>query len=217
MYKEKNKAVLQKVYFYKTGEETYSRMCIFDVWLIKQFNGCPMGGAIFVVISDIYVCKMEEDIVIPATPIFYKRYADDNYLRRKKNETDKLSMDLNSYHESIKLTLEIKLKNLLDAEIISTDQEIKTQVYIKTKRLPVHCSSKVPIQHKRNAIMGKMHRAKRIASDSDKEIKRITNRYTDKACPKNVIENTIKNFNTENDELIIPPWLFDERQQVTIR
>ena len=40
--------------------------------LIKQVDGCPMNGLISVVFSDIYVCKLEEDIVIPANPIFYK-------------------------------------------------------------------------------------------------------------------------------------------------
>ena len=54
---------------------------------IKQVNGCPMGGPIPVVFSDIYVCKMEEDIVIPANPIFYARYVDDTYVRRKKHQT----------------------------------------------------------------------------------------------------------------------------------
>ena len=34
--------------------------------LIKKIDGCPMGGPIFVVLSDIYVCKMEEDIVAPS-------------------------------------------------------------------------------------------------------------------------------------------------------
>ena len=60
--------------------------CVFTInnRLIKQVDGCPMGGLISVVFSDIYVCKTEEDIVIPANPIFYKRYVDDTYVRRKK-------------------------------------------------------------------------------------------------------------------------------------
>ena len=33
---------------------------------------------------------------------------------------------------------------------------------------------------------------------------------------KYVIEETIKNFNTKKDELVIPWWLFDEREQVAI-
>ena len=58
--------------------------------LIKQINGCPMEGLIFVVFSDIYVSKMEEDIVAPMKPHFYKRYAVDTYIRRKKSEPDSL-------------------------------------------------------------------------------------------------------------------------------
>ena len=81
-----------------------------------------MDGPISVVLSDIYVCKMEEDIVIPANPIFYKRYIDGTYVRRKKHETDKLFIDLNSYHENIKLTLEINPNMFLDTEIIRSDQ-----------------------------------------------------------------------------------------------
>ena len=105
--------------------------------LIKQVDGCPIGGPISAVFSDIYVCKMEEDIVIPANPIFYKRYIDETYVRRKKHETDKLFIDLTWYHENIKLTLEINPNKFLDTEIIHTNQGIKTQVYKKAKQLPI--------------------------------------------------------------------------------
>ena len=40
--------------------------------LVKQIDGCPMGGPIPVVLSDIYVCKMEEDIVAPSKPLTTK-------------------------------------------------------------------------------------------------------------------------------------------------
>ena len=102
---------------------------------------------------------MDEDIVIPANPTFYKRYVDDTYVQRKKHETDKLFIDLNSYHEIIKLTLEINREKFFGTEIIPTDQGIKTQVYNKTKNLPLHWSSRVPYKCKRNAITGELHRA----------------------------------------------------------
>ena len=44
------------------------------------------------------MCKMEDDVVTPLKPIFYKRYVDDTYLRRKKDTTDELFERLNSYH-----------------------------------------------------------------------------------------------------------------------
>ena len=78
-------------------------------------------------------------------------------------------------------------------------------------------SSKVSYKYKRNAITGELHRAKIIASNFDDEAKRIRNKYTDAGNPKHVIENTIKNCNRIKDELLIPPWLFDERKHVTIR
>ena len=52
--------------------------------LLKQVDSSPMGGPIYAVFSDIFMCKMELDVVVAAKPIFYKRYVDDTYLRRKK-------------------------------------------------------------------------------------------------------------------------------------
>ena len=60
--------------------------------LIKQVVGCSMGGVVF---SDIYVCKTDEDIVIPENPIFYKSMWM-TIIYEKKNETDKLFLGLNS-------------------------------------------------------------------------------------------------------------------------
>ena len=74
-----------------------------------------------------------------------------------------------------------------------------------------------PFKYKRNAIISELQRAMRIALDFDKEIKRIKNKYIDTGYPKYVIENTIKNFNTKNVELIIPLWLFNKRKRSTIR
>ena len=83
--------------------------CVFSVnnRLIKQTDGCPMGGPICVIFSDIYVSRMEEDIVVPLKPHFHKRYVNDTYIRRKKNEPDSLFEKLNSYHPNMKFTIEI--------------------------------------------------------------------------------------------------------------
>ena len=52
--------------------------CVFSVTkkLLKQVDGCPMAGPISVVFSDVFICKMELDVIVPAKPIFYKRYVD---------------------------------------------------------------------------------------------------------------------------------------------
>ena len=50
--------------------------------LVKQIDECPMEGLIVVIFSDICMCKMEEDIVKPLEPIFYKCYVEDTLVKR---------------------------------------------------------------------------------------------------------------------------------------
>ena len=102
-----------------------------------------MRGCIAVVFSDIYVSKMEEDIIVPMKPYFYKRYVDDTYFRRKKNESSSIFEKLDSKHPNIKLTIEKNPTKLLDTKIIRRGYEIETKVHNKSKKLPVHCSSKI--------------------------------------------------------------------------
>ena len=152
-----------------------TKECVFSVnnRLIKQIDGCPMGGPISVVFPDINVPKMEEDIVTPMKPHFCKRYVDDTHIRKKKNEPNCLFEKLNSY-PTIKLTIEKNSTKFLDTEIIRRGCEIETKVYNKSKKLPMHLSSKIPTRYKRNAITGELHRAKRIANEFNFEVKRMT-------------------------------------------
>ena len=85
-------------------------------------------------------------------PHFYKRYVDDTYIRRRKNESDSLFEKLNSDHSKIKLTIEKNPTKFLDTKIMGVKQN-------KSKKIPVHCSSKIPTRYKRNAITGELHRA----------------------------------------------------------
>ena len=54
----------------------------FNKRFLKQVDGCTMGGSLSVTFSDIYMVKMEND-VIPSKPIFYHRFVDDIYGRQK--------------------------------------------------------------------------------------------------------------------------------------
>ena len=55
----------------------------FNNRFLKQVNGCAMGGPLSVTFSDIYMVKMENDVVTPSKPISYRRFVDDIYSRRK--------------------------------------------------------------------------------------------------------------------------------------
>ena len=89
-----------------------------------------MGGSLYFTLSDIWMVKMENDIVIPHKPIFYKRYVDDIINRRKKHEEDLLLKKLNNFHPKIRLTIEINPPNFLDTEIIILNNEVIASVII---------------------------------------------------------------------------------------
>ena len=120
--------------------------------------------------------KMEEDVVVPAKPVFYK-HVDDTYIRRKKNVNDELVQNLNSYHRNIKLTLEENPRKFLDTEIIRKNNIISNKVFGKLTKFPVHWSSKIQANYKRNAITSELHRATKIAAGFDKELRTIKRNF----------------------------------------
>ena len=138
------------------------------------------------------MCKMEEDVVVPAKPIFYKRYVDDTYIRRKKNVNDELFQNLNCYRRNFKLTLEENRRKLLDTEFMRKNNIISTQVFTKLTKIPVHWSSKIPTNYKRNAITSELDRNKKIATDIDKELRRIKTKCLYAGYPVNFINDTFQ-------------------------
>ena len=63
----------------------------FNYNLLKQTNGCTVGGPLSATLADIHI-RMENDAVLPIRPIFYKLYVDDIHNRRQKHTVDKLYM-----------------------------------------------------------------------------------------------------------------------------
>ena len=145
--------------------------------LIKQIDGCPMGGPISVVFLDIFMNKMERDIVILIAANLYKRYVDDIFAKRKKNKPDNLYNALNNYHRNINLTVEVNPKRFLDTEIISNSNRFETKVFYKDRKLATHWSSAVPKPYKRNSILGDLHRVKAISLKEIQESRLPTSFY----------------------------------------
>ena len=92
-----------------------------------------MGDPISVVFPDTYVSKIEEEIVALMNPHFYKRYVDETYIRRKKNEQDCRFQKLNSSHPNIKLTIGKISIEFLDTEIIRRGCGIEQKFAISQK------------------------------------------------------------------------------------
>ena len=64
--------------------------------LYKQIDGCT----IHVVMANIFMCKLEKDVVSINPPIFYTHHVDDIFPRHKRNEEDNLFYNLNKISNS---------------------------------------------------------------------------------------------------------------------
>ena len=84
---------------------------------------------------------MENDVVIPSKPIFYCRFFDDIYSRRKLGD-NVLFDQLNSYHPNIKLTIEVNPSKFLDTKLTNINGTYKFNVYWKNTKLPSPWTSK---------------------------------------------------------------------------
>ena len=181
--------------------------------LFKQAEGCSMGGPLSVTLADIHMIITEKDIVTPLKPIFYKRFVDDIYNRRKKGIHDKLYERLNNYHPNIKLTVEINPNKFLDTEIIENEGAIETKVYRKTTKLPVPWASNIPKRYKKNTINSDLYRVKRIALNLDNELVIIKKKFLAADYPHNFINSVINTFiqkeNEKKEEYLIPKIFFE--------
>ena len=101
-----SKTIFRRLIYKLTTEYAFQ----FNQNLFKQTEGCSMGGPLSATLTNIHIIKTEKDIVTPLKPIFYKRFVDGTYSRRKTGIHDKLYERLNNYYSNIKLALEINPK-----------------------------------------------------------------------------------------------------------
>ena len=59
--------------------------------------------------------------------------------------------------------LEVNQTKSLDTELVRENGEIAMQVFSNSTKLSAHWSSKISVRYKRNAITGKLNRAKGIS------------------------------------------------------
>ena len=184
--------------------------------LVTQIEGCPMGGAISVVMSGIHMKSMEKDRVAPLNPKFYRRYVDNTVTKRKENTgDDELFPNLNSHHKNMKLTIESNPTRFLDTAFnVNPDGSVTTKVFQKPEKFPAFWSSQIRKMYKWNNINDDLHRAFKIFSDFDAEVSIIIKKYLDAGYPIGFIKSVISDFKKKDEnQQIIPDWLFEERSK----
>ena len=202
-----SKLIFKRLLYKLTTECTFQ----FNMKFFKQIDGCAVGGPPSVTLSGIHMTRTENNVVRPEKPLFYRRFVDDIIKRRKKNEQDFIFENLNKYHPKINLTIEVNPCNLLDTKIINNKSNATTEVFRKTSKLPVYWP-RVPKRYKRNAVIGDLHRSKRISSNFEMKIKVIKLKFRNADYPPKFLSSVIHQFfiSKNNDSFIIPPDLFEE-------
>ncbi|XP_066925101.1 uncharacterized protein [Clytia hemisphaerica] len=187
---------------------------IFQSCFFKQTDGCTMGGPLSVTLANIFLTKMETEIVKSIKPPFYKRYVDNIITRRKINEPDYLFQSMNSYHRNIRFTIETQPTKFLDTDITLINGQVITSVHRKQNKHPTHWSSKIPKRYKRNTINGDLNRSYRISNNYNKEKEIIREKFREAGYPIRFTESVIKDFETKlTNDCIIPDFLFKEKRK----
>ena len=108
----------------------------------------------------------------------------------------------------------------MDTEIIHINGTIETRVHREKTKLPIPWTSNIPKRYKRNSIKTELYLAKRISSNFTSEVTVTRNKFESAGYPKRFVNSIIREFNAvkENEEsdLIIPPWLFEEKKKVVL-
>ena len=169
--------------------------CLFTVngKMLKQKDGCSMGSPLSVDISGVFMSKLEKEVVYPENPILFRRFVDDVFRRKKKDEEDTLLTKLNSYHPKIRFTVEKNLSKFLDTKLVLDEGKYKTSVS-RNKKIPTHWSTQIPKKIKRNTVTNDLHRAKKICSNFDEELKIIRDKYDKASYPPKLVDSVIKSF-----------------------
>ena len=124
----------------------------FNGKLYRQTDGCGMGNPLSPVLANIFMSKLEADVVRPFNPTFYDRYVDDCFSKKRKDEPDQLLDRLNNYHPNIKFTVEENPDHFLDTAFSYGKDGFDCKVYKKPGKLPTHWSSEVPTKWREIAL-----------------------------------------------------------------
>ena len=73
------------------------------------------------------------------------------------------------------------------------------------------------MRHKHNTITVELHRANKVTSILNNEIKRIKIKYLQAGFPIHIINDVFHRFNQQKDDVLIPQWYFDDRKECLIR
>ena len=180
---------------------------LFNGTLYLQKEGCAMGGCLFPLLANIFMCHPEEKWLSscpPAfKPFFYRRYVDDTFLLFKNPSHIPLFKEyLNTQHPNINSTSESEVDNQLPfigVKVMHQDLGFTTCVYRKPTDtgLGMNYLSFVSSTFKPNSILTLLHRCYSICSNwslFNIEVQFLHKFYTTNRFPSTVFWRTVRKF-----------------------
>ena len=95
--------------------------------------------------------------------------------------------------------------------------KIKCFSHHKDNKLPFHWKFAAPRNYKKNVIVGDLHRANKIISDSEKEISIIKAKYLKGGYPTGLIDSIINDFHQTKEDFLIPPSLSEDWKEISFQ
>ena len=87
---------------------------------------------------------------------------------------------------------------------------IKTKVYQKVNKFPVHWKSQISKRYKRNAINGDLYRSRRICSIFYDETKQIRREFSSAGYPMRFANSMINDIESKEHDSMIRNYLFND-------
>ena len=113
--------------------EKLTNNCFFSLndKVVKRIEKCPMACTFSVIMSGIYMKRIDKDCVVPLNPKNYRCYVDGTITKRKKNVTNhELFANINSNHKNIKLTVECNPTRFFDTAFnVNPNGSVTTKVF----------------------------------------------------------------------------------------
>lgn len=197
---------------------------MFDGKFYKQVSGCPIGGCMSSVVSDIFIDFVHDEVFskFPIKKIFY--YVDDSLCIVDKSYVNDILDTLNNLHPSIKYTCELEQEgsiNFLDITLIrETSGKLRTNAYKKIQKSSrsINFYSHHPNYQKYNLIKNEITRMLDVSHPDfvDANIKAIKEKFLVNNYPNKIVEqlcvetrNNYKNYQitmrrsrTTNEKLV---------------
>ena len=180
-----------------------------------QIKGTAMGTKMAPSYANIFMDELETKMLssFPLKPLLYLRYIDDIFIiwDHGKDALKSFEAHVNSFHTSIKFTLEVSPKQVsfLDVLVQLNDNQLSTSVYYKPtdNHMYLDFNSFHPSSLKKSIVYSQCLRLKRICSDHEDYINqtsRLSEFFFSAGYPVSIIKNGIKRAaKFRRDDLLI--------------